>query len=132
LQPANGYDRGLIPVFILDFGVFAHFQSAPEWVGMLLSRFALTNCLNIDHDRPADRLGKSMSRISRYFLMAAVMAVIGNGCGTSKPVTSPVMVEAKHSHYHVHAADVAHDHTHAGGAAVGGHAHVHSHEPAEE
>ena len=47
------------------------------------------------------------------------------GCGESDS-SAPIMVEAKHTHYHVHAVDASHEHTHGDGA-VGGHAHSHQH-----
>lgn len=45
------------------------------------------------------------------------------GCGGPDP-NEPLMNEAVHSHYHVHAADASHGHAH---DAFGGHTHSHTH-----
>ena len=37
------------------------------------------------------------------------------------------MVEAQHTHYHVHAVDASHEHAHSGHDALGGHTHSHQH-----
>lgn len=50
------------------------------------------------------------------------------GCDDADQVLSPaIMIEAKHSHYHVHAADASHEHIHADPSKLGGHDHSHQH-----
>jgi hypothetical protein len=72
-----------------------------------------------------------MSCFWKQFGVPSLIIAASTGCGTSKPGSSPVMVEAEHTHYHVHAVDASHDHSHADGMA-GGHEHAHTHEPAED
>ena len=54
-----------------------------------------------------------------------LFALTFSGCGENDS-SAPIMVERKHTHYHVHAVDASHDHSH-GDDAVGGHAHSHRH-----
>src|SRR5688500_10371781 len=65
---------------------------------------------------------KRLRRISAVVLLI----LFATGCGSSDATTRPIMTEAQHSHYHVHAPDVKHDHTHPEGV-VGGHSHAHQH-----
>jgi hypothetical protein len=68
-----------------------------------------------------------MSTFSRQLLAAQLLIIAGSGCGKSGHTGSPsIMVESKHSHYHVHAVDASHEHSHPDGA-VGGHEHSHRH-----
>src|SRR5688572_7438660 len=58
-------------------------------------------------------------------LTLGFVTLLGNGCGGADP-SVPIMVESKHSNYHVHAVDASHEHTH-DDATLGGHEHSHQH-----
>jgi hypothetical protein len=59
-------------------------------------------------------------------LAVAFVALLIGGCGRTGDSSHPVMTEAQHTHYHVHAVDASHEHSHPGDD-LGGHTHTHQH-----
>lgn len=68
-----------------------------------------------------------METLSFRMSVIGVLTLAVGGCGGSDTSSEAIMVEALHSHYHVHAVDAAHEHTHPGNSVFGGHEHSHQH-----
>jgi hypothetical protein len=75
---------------------------------------------------PPNTIQTAMS-VQHRILVVGFLALVAGGCGSSENSSAPsVMVEAQHTHYHVHAPDASHEHSHVGDA-LGGHTHSHQH-----
>jgi hypothetical protein len=59
-------------------------------------------------------------------LSAGLLVIMATGCG-GEDSAGPIMTEAEHRHYHVHAVDASHEHAHGEDGALGGHEHSHQH-----